>query len=369
MRPKIVLNGVLPLDSSFARTIIASVMARVRGATVVASMVALSMTGLTGQGASRSPAVRLDPVSAILDAFTTHEVVALSEGPHGNTAGHAFRLALVRDPRFAATVNDIIVESGSARYQQGIDAYVRGDSTSDDVLREALENSAVATPVWDRPIFPEFFRAVRTLNQTLPVARRLRVLMGDPPIEWATVKTFDDYRPWLGQRDSYPAGIIQRDVLARNGRALVVYGDGHLQARSERPARSMVAMLEANGARVFAVSSTFADLRSFQSDVASWPAPSLALVKGTRLGVIPYEYLFGPQPPDPFFKTHPNLEDHFDAVLSLGPPAAMQVAPLSYPRCAEADYVAFRVGRMVATGMPATVSERLAQDCAAAKPQ
>jgi hypothetical protein len=47
----------------------------------------------------------------------------------------------------------------------------------------------------------------------------------------------------------------------------------------------------------------------------------------------------------------------------------MQVAPLSYPRCAEADYVAFRVGRMVATGMPATVSERLAQDCAAAKPQ
>ena len=349
--------------------IIGTVMARVRVATVIASMVALSMTGIAGQGATRPPAVRLDPASAILDAFTTHEVVALSEGPHGNTAGHAFRLALVRDPRFAATVSDIIVESGSARYQQEIDAYVRGDSTSDDVLREALENSAVATPVWDRPIFPEFFRAVRALNQTLPAARRLRVLMGDPPIEWATVKTFDDYRPWLQQRDSYPAAIIQREVLARNRRALIVYGDGHLQARSERPGRSMVAILEAHGARVFAVSSTFADLASFQADVASWPAPGLALVKGTRLGVIPYEYLFGPQPPDPFFKTHPNVEDHFDAVLSLGPPAAMQIAPLSYPRCAEPDYIALRVGRMVATGMPATVSERLARDCAAAKPQ
>jgi len=346
-----------------------AVMARVRVATVVASMVALSMTGMAGQSTTRPPAVRLDPVSAILDAFTTHEVVALSEGPHGNTAGHAFRLALVRDPRFAAIVNDIIVESGSARYQQEIDAYVRGDSTSDDVLREALENSAVATPVWDRPIFPEFFRAVRALNQTLPAARRLRVLMGDPPIEWATVKTVDDYRPWLRQRDSYPAGMIQREVLTRNRRALIVYGDGHLQARSERPGRSMVAILEANGARVFAVSSTFADFTSFQSDVASWAAPSLALVKDTRLGVIPYEYLFGPQPPDPFFKTHPNVEDHFDAVLSLGPPAAMQMAPLSYPRCAEPDYIALRVGRMVATGMPATVSERLARDCAAAKPQ
>ncbi|HEV8397636.1 MAG TPA: hypothetical protein VGQ37_25310 [Vicinamibacterales bacterium] len=322
-----------------------------------------------GQEPPRRAAVRLDPIPAILDAFRDHEVVALSEGPHGNAAGHAFRLALIRDPRFATVVNDIVVESGSARYQPDVDAFVRGDAVSEEVIREALENSAVATPVWDRSIFLEFFRAVRTLNQTLPPARRVRLLMGDPPIDWATVKTFDDYRPWLRQRDSYPAGIIQREVLARNRRALIVYGDGHLQARSERPGRSMVAILEASGARVFAVSSTFADLTSFQSDVASWTSPSLALVKGTRLGVIPYEYLFGPQPPDPFFKTHPNVEDHFDALLSLGPPAAMHLAPIAYPRCADPAYMDRRVGRMVATGMPPSVRDRLTQDCLAAKPR
>jgi len=339
-----------------------------------AAALALACAYLAGvaagaQDAPRRPAARLDPIPAILDAFRDHEVVALGEGPHGNTAGHAFRLALIRDPRFVAVVNDIVVESGSARYQADVDAFVRGDAVSEDVIREALENSAVATPVWDRSIFLEFFRAVRTLNQTLPAARRVRLLMGDPPIEWATVKTFDDYRPWLRQRDSYPAGIIQREVLARNRRALIVYGDGHLQARSERPGRSMVAILEASGARVFAVSSTFADLTSFQSDVASWPAPSLALVKGTPLGVIPYEYLFGPQPPDPFFKTHPNVEDHFEAVLSLGPPAAMQMAPLSYPRCTDPAYMDRRVGRMVATGMPPSVRDRLTQDCLAAAPR
>jgi hypothetical protein len=266
-------------------------------------------------------------------------------------------------------VNDIVVESGSARYQTDVDAFVRGDAVSEDVVRDALEGSAVATPVWDRPIFLEFFRAVRALNQTLPAGRRLRVLMGDPPIDWETVKTPADYRPWLLQRDSYPAGVIQREVLARGRHALVVYGDGHLQARSERPGKSMLGILEAGGARVFAITSTFADLAVFQPDAASWPVPSLAPLQGTRLGVVPYAHLFGPAPPVDFFKAHPNIEDHFDAVLSLGSPASMKLAPAAYPRCTEPAYVERRVGRMVATGMPPSVRERLAQECAAAKPR
>jgi hypothetical protein len=329
----------------------------------------LAGLGLRAQEAQRKPAIRLDPVPAIVDAFKTHELVALGEGAHGNTAGYAFRLALIRDPRFTAVVNDIVVESGSARYQNDVDAFVRGEAISEDVIREALENSAVATPVWDRPIFLEFFRAVRALNHGLTAGRRLRVLMGDPPIDWEAIKTPSDYRPWLMQRDSYPAGVIQREVLARGRRALVIYGDGHLQARSERPGKSMLAILEAGGARVFAITSTFADMTPFQPDTASWPAPSLALLKGTRLGVIPYETLFGPAPPVDFFKVHPNVEDHFDAVLSLGPPAAMKQAPSAYPRCAEPEYIERRVARMVATGMPPTVRERLAQECDAARPR
>ena len=131
----------------------------------------------------------------------------------------------------------------------------------------------------------------------------------------------------------------------------------------------MLGLVEARGARVFAITSTFADLTSFQPDVASWPAPSLALLAGTTLGVIPYDHLFGQAPPVDFFRTHPNVEDHFDAVLSLGSPTSMTLAPMAYPRCAEPEYVARRVGRMVATGMPPTVSERLAQECAAARPK
>ena len=54
-----------------------------------------------------------------------------------------------------------------------------------------------------------------------------------------------------------------------------------------------------------------------------------------------------------------------DAVIYLGPQPTM--APLGYPRCADADYVAMRVARMLLAGMPPTVKERLANDCEAAR--
>jgi erythromycin esterase-like protein len=82
------------------------------------------------QAASPKPAVPLDPIPAILDAFKTHQIVALGEGAHGNEQGNAFRLALIRDPRFAATVNDIVVELGNARYQDVMDRYVNGGDVS-----------------------------------------------------------------------------------------------------------------------------------------------------------------------------------------------------------------------------------------------
>jgi hypothetical protein len=97
---------------------------------------ALAMTAIA-QEPARPPAERRDAVATILDAFRDHPIVALGEGPHGNIAGHAFRLALLGDPRFASVVNDIVVESGSARYQAGVDAFVLGETAADDTVRDA----------------------------------------------------------------------------------------------------------------------------------------------------------------------------------------------------------------------------------------
>ena len=123
------------------------------------------------QPAPAPPAVPIEPIGAIVEAFRSHAIVAIGED-HGNEQGHAFRVALIRDPRFAAIVNDIVVECGNAKYQDVMDRFVRGDEVPYETLRQVWQNTTQTSGVWDRPIYEEFFRAVRAVNATLPRRRQ-----------------------------------------------------------------------------------------------------------------------------------------------------------------------------------------------------
>src|SRR4029453_16611110 len=167
------------------------------------------------QPSAPKPAVPIDPVSGILEAFRSHTLVALAEGRHKNEQAHAVRLTLVRAPRFAAVVNDIVVEFGSARFQDVIDRFVAGEPIADESLRRVWEDTTAANAVWDVPIYEEFFRAVRRINQSAPRERQLRVLLGDPPFDWDAVKTKDDFARLtkIADRDGHAAALIRREVL------------------------------------------------------------------------------------------------------------------------------------------------------------
>src|SRR5215217_4326573 len=96
-----------------------------------------------------------------------------------------------------------------------------------------------------------FFRAFRDVNATLPPKRQLRVLLGDPPIEWERVRTPQDHYKWMEQRDTFPADLIEREVLAKGRRGLLTYGQMHFQRKnlaanyeSEGLAATIVSRLE-----------------------------------------------------------------------------------------------------------------------------
>ena len=306
------------------------------------------------QNATPPPAVPIEPIGAILAAFDDHQVVALDEGTHGSVEGHAFRLALVRDPRLATRVQDIVVEFGNARYQESMDRFVRGDYVPAQTLRQVWQNTTNATPVWDVPIYEDFFRAVRTVNATLPRAQQLRVLLGDPPIDWARVHSSEDHFRWLADRDSFPADLIQREVLGQQRRALVIYGALHLMRHGL--AETLVSRLEtAASTDPFTIfTSTSTTLRELQTDVTSWPMPSLALVRDTTLGATQFSMLY------PTFEFNRRdgqtlgrplrLDEQFDAVLTLG--QHMTMATLPEALCADTNYREMRRRRMALTGQP-----------------
>ena len=87
-------------------------------AALLVPLFAFPSAGLAQAAAAKA----LDPIAGIVDAFQTHDVVALGEGDHGNEQGAAFRAKLYRDPRFQAVVNDIVVESGNGLLPEGTKA-------------------------------------------------------------------------------------------------------------------------------------------------------------------------------------------------------------------------------------------------------
>ena len=66
----------------------------------------LAAFALVSAGQALKPAVRVDPVDGIVEAFRTHQVVMLPGG-HGGRQGNL--LSRVREPRIRAR-HDIVVE-------------------------------------------------------------------------------------------------------------------------------------------------------------------------------------------------------------------------------------------------------------------
>ena len=345
------------------------------------TLVAAAMGGvLVGVAAAQTDARQRSPtpvhaIDGILTAFETHAIVALPDA-HGSDLVHAFLLSLVRDPRFSRTVDDIVVEFGNARYQDVADRFVRGETVPDDSLRLIWRNHTQPSISADFTHYEDFFRAVRAVNATAG-ARTLRVLLGDPPIDWSAIRDRADHFKWVEMRDAYPAAVLQTEVIAKRRRALLVYGTGHLQRRqvmanfemADWRAQTIVSLLEKAGPTpVF----TIAGAKSKQA--SGWRPPAMAVMRDTTLGAADASEFFGPParfairdgkmaplPENQWRKL--RAEDQFDGVLYLGPASQTESEPLSPALCAEPGYVQMRLKRISLAGLPPPEVDRVKKLC------
>jgi DNA-binding TFAR19-related protein (PDSD5 family) len=280
-------------------------------------------TSLAQTRASTIPAVPLDARTAILDAFRLHQFVGLGDA-HGNTLGETFQLALVRDPRFPTVVNDILVEGGNSRHQALVDRFVRGEDVSPEALQhvwlDTTQQQVASSDV------PPLFTAVRSINAGLAPTRRLRVLLGEPPIEWERIRTVDDLRKWeaepLADRDRFAVELVRKEVFGKNRKVLALYGAGHLFRKVI--SESLVTLLEDGKTQAFTIwTNAAAEMATMQPDVRTWPVPSLTHVRGTILGEVNIADYFGPSGKDIPPQWRAPMQDQFDAVLYVGPLATI----------------------------------------------
>ena len=317
---------------------------------------------LLGGGCDSSPKA----IASLLAAFESHPVVALGEGLHGNEQAHLFRLALIRDPRFPLVVNDIVVEFGTSRYQPVMDAFIRGEEVPESDLRKTWQDTMKAGAIWDRPIYEEFFRAIRTVNASLASDRKLRVLLADPPIEWENVRGPQDWISWNGRGVEHVADLVRTEVLRRRRRALLVFGDGHYLRKMEnafdgdkKPMLTLRNRIERDDPEsVFSIwTNTTAPLELLDSRVSSWPVPRLVATRGTDLGRLNFSVLGG-------VPSKLRVEEQYDAVLYLGPPSSITISELPVELCQDGAYMRMRAGRLALVPGGAREVESFQNDCA-----
>ena len=317
------------------------------------------------QHQAKTPRAKLTPEPAeraILAAFDKYEVVGMPEA-HGMKDVDDFILSLIRNPAFPEKVNDIEVECGNSLYQPVLDRYIAGEDVAFTEVRKVWRNTT--QPMCDGSgFFEQFFPLVRAINQKLQQGMRLRVLAGDPPIDWDQVKNLQDFRKH-SDRTASIASVMEKEVLSKHRKALMLFGTFHLFHGQESNAVSVYEKDYPNLTFVVSELGIF-DTGSpalSSGPFATWPVPSIALAKGTWLGALDLSHFF---PPPIFVDQNCKVENQFpesmqkpmeklvDAFLYLGPQDLRLREKMPADIALDVDYRMELLRREALMGFPGT---------------
>ena len=230
-------------------------------------------------------------IPSILAAFDKYEVVAMPED-HGLKDLDDLIFALIRNPAFPDKVNDVVVECGNSLYQPILDRYIAGEDVPLTEARKVWRIPPLCSG-WGSGFFEQLYPLLRAINQKLLPQKRFRVLTGGLPIDPEKVKSFEDILK-LGPRDAHIASIMEKEVLSKHRKALMLFGTYHLLHMTEVRA-SAVSMYEKDYPNVtFVISELTGSDEEVWAAFANWPSPSLAQAKGTWLGALDLSHFLPP---------------------------------------------------------------------------
>lgn len=331
----------------------------------ILALVCAALLAMSSPAVAAPPAPKVTPAAdGIFDAFKTHPLVGLGEW-HGLAQMLDFYVVLLRDPRFAKDVGNIVLEVGDAAQQGVIDRYVNGENVPYAELRKVWADTVGWFPTVTFAGSINIYSTIRDVNAKLPPEQRIKVWLGEPPIDWAAMKTKADWEPLVKQRDTHPAELIEREILAKNKKALVIYGAGHMGIYTPNPVLRMLIDASHPGA-LFVVTPYVGYAQKdcaarFERHIKGWPTPSLVTpIRGSTLEKDIWRkgcnaFAKPKELPDAAFNNSGpnNLGLNGDALLYLGPRKELVYGPRDPDILLDADYRAEMNRRMILrTGEP-----------------
>ena len=235
---------------------------------------------------------------------------------HNNKQEYEWLQSLVANPEFADRVDDVVMELGNSLYQRSVDRYIAGEAVPIEEVQRAWRNTLGLGP--PPPIYGDLYKTVRETNMRRPGKHQMRVLCGDPYINWDKVKKQDDIGPFLGHRDQWYAQVVNDEVLAKHHRAFLIAGSAHFLRQQGNG--YIEPEFRRAGAKTFLILAGTNAVKGYDDldkRFNSWPAPSIVPLNGNWVGDLPAIPVIsgGTEVID----TPLKLKDAADALLYLGP--------------------------------------------------
>lgn len=309
----------------------------------VLALLAVTACLLSGTAATASPSDTQprNGQQALLSAFDNHRIVAMMSPVVGN-----FAFDLIADRRFPDKVDDIVVECGNAFYQPVLDRYIAGEDVPMAEVRKVWRDTPQPSCGYSS-FYETLFPLVRRINERLSPAAKVRVLAGDPPVDWSTVRGREDVEL---DRDAHIADVVKTQVLDRNRRALLLFGIRHLVHGDVENAVTKYERYYPGVTYVVAYHRRFEqDNDRLEARMASWPVPTLVPFEGTWLGDLPASYFPDTEGAPPTERGYPGV----DAYLYLGRRDVLLAEPVSIRAALDQDYLAELNRRADVLGEPA----------------
>jgi len=167
------------------------------------------------------------PKRFILDAVGAHEIVIMGEVHHRPRYWN-FNCALIESPEFPKLAGTIYMELPS-HGQPLVDTFLSAQTLDATPVIDMLRDMMILG--WPDRAMLDFFLTAWHVNQRLPAAERLRIVLVDMPRPWRDIRTRADWRKYECDRDRLMAENILRDRRAPDRRdqrhTLFIVGMGH----------------------------------------------------------------------------------------------------------------------------------------------
>lgn len=269
-------------------------------------------------------------IEKLLKSINSYNALAFSED-HSMSSDDHFIIKMISHKSFPSSINDIVIEAGNARYQNIVDDYILRNKNIPMSDLKKIWFDTTQLGIGECPFYERLLKLVRKINKDLSSYKKVRILLGDPPINWDLIKSFKDWKKFQN-RDGHFAGTTIKNSLSKNRKALLIAGSDHFLNQSN----TITKILRGKGYKIHVIKTLNAsDLDELEHqqhiiDLRKIKLNSLISLKNHKLGSLNDDILFSGSTEfgeAPKRRVKHDIKYHIDTFIFLGVKSSLDLTP------------------------------------------